>query len=355
VNNHCGLNEANAKPWLGMPEFPYFSSPMDCRKVNQKPDGSVVGHQWDFCGGWHFLGPVAWHYAASEGKWGQTLSCLREGMEEAINSTAMSGHPAFITPLYDGVLPWMGYPNYHFKEGWGKEPMFRFVEQYQRQIAFEFPKSYKLAFMRTIDLADYYRRHYTVTPQTVFVSKTDHILYDMWWLCHWCQEQRLVPRERIPWQTRVSTILQERSARETYYKDPLSYEYILVEDSKRSIRFERESPNPIWWFDYTQQTRGPQGSDITHVETPDVDVLQTSWREEDDHWIIDLNLVASTDFNDYAIALWELPTGIDYKKACIKTTAKDHLLAWNRDGETHLVLFFDLKSEMSIQVAISKP
>lgn len=35
VNDHCGLWEANCAPWLGMPEFPYYASPEDCRKVNQ--------------------------------------------------------------------------------------------------------------------------------------------------------------------------------------------------------------------------------------------------------------------------------------------------------------------------------
>jgi len=355
VNDHCGLNEANAKPWLGMPEFPYFASPVDCRKVNQEPGGSVVAHQWDFCGGWHFLGPVAWHYAASEGRWDQTIKCLREGMEEAKNLTAMSGHPAFLTPLYDGVLPWTGYPNYHFKDGWGGDAMLRFVETYQRQMAFEFTKSYKLAFMRTIDLSDYYRRHYAVTPRTVFVSRTDHVLYDMWWLCHWCQEGLLIPRERIPRLTRISSIMKNRRLAETFYKDPQSCEYILVEDQKRSIRFERESPNPIWWFDYTNQTRGPHGSEITHVETPDVDVLPAPWRKEDNRWTIELTLVTRSEFPDYAIALWGLPSECDWTSVRITTTAREHLLAVNREGERHLVLFFDLKPDKTICVSLGQP
>ena len=66
----AGCNEANAQPWLGMPEFPYFSSPVDCRKVNQGPSGAVVAHQWDFCGGWHFIGPVSWHFKAADGELG---------------------------------------------------------------------------------------------------------------------------------------------------------------------------------------------------------------------------------------------------------------------------------------------
>ncbi len=48
----------------------------------------------------------------------------------------------------------------------------------------------------------------------------------------------------------------------TPYKDPLSYEYILVEDQQRQMRFERECPHPIWYFDYTEQEHGPEGSAI---------------------------------------------------------------------------------------------
>ena len=129
VNDHCGLQEANARPWLGMPEFPYFSSPVDCRKTNQADGGSVVVHQWDFCGGWHFLGPVKWHYAASEGQWETAAKCLRLGMEEARNLVELSGHPAFLLPLYDGVTKHAPYPNGPFNEGFDGEPMFRFVER----------------------------------------------------------------------------------------------------------------------------------------------------------------------------------------------------------------------------------
>ena len=65
VNNHFGLRESNADYWLGMPEFPYFGSPLDCRKTNQGSGGDVVVNQWDFCGGFHFLGPAESHYQCS--------------------------------------------------------------------------------------------------------------------------------------------------------------------------------------------------------------------------------------------------------------------------------------------------
>ena len=103
VNDHCGLEEANTAPWLGMPEFPYFASPLDCRKVNQDRGGEVVAHQWDFCGGWHFLGPAIWHHEMSSGRWDDTERCIRQGVAEALNSSQLSEHPVFLYPLYDGA------------------------------------------------------------------------------------------------------------------------------------------------------------------------------------------------------------------------------------------------------------
>ncbi len=350
VNSHFGLREANARPWLGMPEFPYFASPVDSRKIYQGEGGSVVVHQWDFCGGFHFLGPVRYHYGVSEDQWETALKCLNQGMREAQNLVEMSGHPAFLVPLYDGVTKHYNASNPLFKEGYGSEQMFRFVEQYQRHFFFEFTKQYKLVFARSLDIADYYRRHFKVTPRTIFVSKTNHILYDTWWLCTWNDYRQLIPRERIPWLTRMSTIMAERRAKPDL-KDPLSCEYILVEDQKRQIRFERESPNPIWWFDYTDQEVGPLGSAITHVETPDVDVAPSKWSGRTTQTIM-LKMLTGATFKDYAIALWGLPKRFSGDPAKVETNANDFLLAKNTDGEFHLVLFFDLEPNAEIQVTL---
>lgn len=570
VNEHCGLNEANAKPWLGMPEFPYFESPTDCRKADQTGTSTVVGHQWDFCGGWHFIGPVSWHYKAAEGDWDTAETCIQEGVEELVNLAAMSGHPAFAVPLYDGLVT-AGYPNPHFQYALGEprnfagavsdafivgralspevigrlmtqglaalpdalgawpldgaagetardvsghgrdghfvgEPrpvagvrgtaleldgeddsietdaavavtgtdftigcwvkpaatqrpfanllsshnngagtgyrgisleqsgtdtnrfyliggtgtdwagnsvttqltpgewqhfvvvrrgnrlthylngqvsaeggvpdapfapatdrfrignwarggaaddaaMLRFVERYQRLIAFELPKQHRVAFARSIDISDYYRRNFTRTPRTVFVSKTDHLLYDMWWLCNWCSQGVLVTHERIPWTTRISRVMELRQ-KEHPFKDPLSCEYILVEDHRRSIRFERECPNPLWWFDYTHQERGPEGSSIAHVETPDVDVLRSGWEHGDGAYRIRLRMVTAARFEDYAIALWGLPEGAHPDRAAIETNADEYILARNTDGEHHLVLLFDLEPDKEIEVSL---
>ncbi|MAG35907.1 MAG: hypothetical protein CL878_06655 [Dehalococcoidia bacterium] len=351
VNNHFGLREANADYWLGMPEFPYFASPIDTRKMHQGESGEVVVHQWDFCGGFHFLGPVRYHYGVSEGQWDRALECLQAGVNEAQNLVELSGHPAFLVPLYDGVTKYYPVSSGLFNEGYLGQPMFDFVAKYQGQMAFEFPKRHKLAYARSIDIADYYRRHFPVTPRTVFVSKSDHIDYDKWWLCTWGDDHFLVPRERIPWLTRMSSVFEDRQQRKPY-KDPLSHEYILIEDQQRQLRFERESPNPIWWFDYTVQERGPLGSAITSTQTPDVDIARSEWVRNGTRMTITLNMHTSATFDDYAIALWNVPAAYSPDRSRIETNAKDFVLAKNADGEFHVVLFFDLKPGASLTVTV---
>lgn len=350
VNSHFGLRQANYKPWLGMPEFPYFASPIDCRKTNQGDEGSVVVHQWDFCGGFHFLGPVRYHYGVSENQWDVAIQCLLQGMEEAKNLAEMSGHPAFLVPLYDGVTKHYDVSNPLFKDGYEGETMLRFVDQYQKHFFFQFTKDYKLAFARSLDIADYYRRHFKVTPRTVFVSKTDHLLYDVWWQTKWTIDRQLVTRHRLPWLTRISTIMDERES-DGQCKDPLSCEYLLLEDQAQQIRFERESPNPIWWFDYTDQQPGPLGSEISHVETPDVDIDPTKW-SGDGGLPIRLKMQTRAHFKDYAIALWNVPKVLAEHPDRIETNAKEYVLAKNTDDEIHMVLFFDLEPNIEIMVQL---
>ena len=365
LNNHFGLQEANATPWLGMPEFPYFASPTDFRKVHQGRGGTVVAHQWDFCGSFHFLGPVNSLYDVSKGNWEMPRKCLNEAMREAQNMAELSGHPAFFMPLYEALGRQYDYVaqgdwDPEFRKNYNGKHMFRFIEDYQRLLCFEFTKRYRLAFARSIDIADYYRRHFEVTPRTVMVSKTDHVLHEVGWLCTYNDYRELIPRERIPWLTRISSVLKERRETETrpqYYKDPLSCEFILIEDQARSIRFERESPNPVWWFDYTQQERGPQGSTISHVETPDVVVLRTGWKKDQTGVTMGLKMVTRAEFPNYAIALWGLPAefGSNPDASRIETNAKQFILARNTDGELHLVLFFDLVPQAELQVTLHQP
>jgi hypothetical protein len=240
VVDHGGMAANNERPWLGMPNFPYFSSPIDARQPNQQPGGTMVGHQWDFVGGWHFLGPQTWNYQAAEGQWDKAARYMRQGLEELKNLTEMSGHPAFIYPLYDGY----GYQSYArgvrlpgLKCAYAPE---KFLEQFQRHMAFVFTREYPVVFARALDIADYVRRHFHATPRTVFVSKTDDIFFDMWWHPYWWTDRVFLTSRRIPAHTRMSRVFAFRKARPSLYKDPSSCETIIVEDQERSIRFERE-------------------------------------------------------------------------------------------------------------------
>jgi hypothetical protein len=352
VNDHCGLEEANVPPWLGMPEFPYFASPIDCRKVNQGRGGSVVAHQWDFCGGWHFLGPAIWHHQMSAGRWDRTETCIRQGIEEARNMAELSGHPAFLFPLYDGA----------FERG---EPEFEWVERLQRLLAFRLTKEYPLAFARSLDVADYYRRHFPVTPTTVFVSATDHVEYDRHWLVGWNNHQVSVTQGQLPWETRISELrvasragpiahLLPQAAKPStdVFKDPLSSEYVLVEEQHRQIRFERMCPLPVWYFDYTEQAPGPNGSEIAHAITPDVRVDPPTWRNDAVGLSAELRIISDATFANYAITLWDLPDEYDPATWQIETTASRHLLARNTRGEHHLVLLFDLERSQTIRIRL---
>jgi len=363
VNDHCGLWEANCAPWLGMPEFLYYASPGDCRKVNQEVGGQIVSHQWDFCGSFHFLGPVDWHYAASEGRFDRALTCMTDGMDEFKNLIEMNERPAFVTPLYGGPdKSWGDNPNPIFYAGDHRRWLDPFIERYQRLVAFELPKKYKLVFTRSIDMVDYYRRHFKVTPRTVYVSKSKHLLYDSWWRGPLNNYGVVYTPERIPWSTRLSTV---RKMRETAvfpafqgtmpFKDSLSCEYILIEDQNRQVRFERECPNPIWWFDYTREQRNDKGSFISAVETPDVMIIRSQSFSQDTGLTIKLTMKTQASFPGYAIALWDLP--IDYKTPPedIATTAQSYTLAKNVDGETHMVLYFDLKPSAEVQIVLRKP
>ena len=351
VNDHCGLLEANCMPWLGMPEFLYYASQGDCRKVNQEVGGQVVSHQWDFCGSFHFLGPVDWHYAASEGRFDRTERCMTDGLNEFKNLTEMNGRPAFVTPLYGGSeKSWADNPNPLFYAGDHHRGLEPFIERYQRFVAFELPKQYQLVFTRSIDMVDYYRRHFKATPTTVFSSKTKHPLYDVWWLSSLNNHGVLTTPERIPWSTRLS------SARKTRYdKDPLSCEYIRIEDQTRQIRFERGFPNPTWWFDYTRERRNDKGSLIDAVDTPDVMIVRSQSFSQATGLTIKLIMKTEAVFPGYAIALWGLP--IDYRTSPedIATTAQSYTLVKNVDGETHMILYFDLKPGAEVQVVLRKP
>ena len=343
VKDHCGLEEANTAPWLGMPEFPYYSSPVDCRKVNQARSGKVVAHQWDFCGGWHFLGPAIWHREMSEGRWEDTERCIRQGVAEALNASRLSGHPVFLYPLYDGIYE-RGQPEFEWAERLqaaarvppheGAPHRLRQVARHRRLLPTPLPRH---AHDRVREL----HRPPGLRPP----------------LAHRLEQHGVgVTQNRLPWETRSSDLrvaspsgpvahLLPSSGESPpgVFKDPLSTEYILVEDQRRQVRFERECPLPVWYFDYTDQRVRPEGSSIAHTITPDVRVDPPKWSRTGNGLSAELSVVSEDAFRNYALALWGLPDVYDPASWRIETTANTHLLAGNTSGEHHLVLLFDLE------------
>ena len=350
VNDFCGLWEANCPPWLGMPEFPYFAAAGDYRRSSQG-DSHVVAHQWDFCGGYHFLGPIGYQYGAAGGDWEQASRCMDHGLREAENMAALSGHPACLHVLYDGQVAHRTSPDEFFPDGFGGDEMRGFVEAYQRHLAFTCPKNHRVVFARSIDIADYYIRHCDRTPRTVFVSSTDHIAYDKWWLGGWAGTRQLTPRARLPWQTRTGPILESRASTAAPGKDPMSLEYLLLEDHRRSLRFERACPNPIWWFDYAHDDRWEDGTG-TWFEAPEVRIVRKNEATEAGTYGIDLEFRTDSPLKDYAIVLWGIPLPFVKDAQRIRTNADEAIPARNVDGEFHLILCFDLVPGLEINVRI---
>ena len=103
VESHFGLQMANGGVWLGMPEFAYLASDSNSRRPKQGP-GGLFCHQWDFTGGWHFLGPLSWHFSMSGNDFETAKKCLHDGLAEFQNMATQNPQPAFLFPLYDGNI-----------------------------------------------------------------------------------------------------------------------------------------------------------------------------------------------------------------------------------------------------------
>ncbi len=288
----------------------------------------------------------------SGGEWDSTEKCIRQGVAEAQRMADLSGHPAFFFPLFDGV----------FERG---EPGFEWIERLQECLAFRLTKEYPLSFARSLDVADYYHRHFPVTPTTIFVSETDHLEYDRHWLVGWNNHRVNVTEDFLAWKTSIADLRvaspsgpvahltsQFVESPSDVFKDPLSTENILVENQHRQVRFERMCPLPVWYFDYTEQAAGPNGSEIKHVTTPDVRIKPPAWRKDEAGLSTDLQVTADAAFPNYAIVVWGVPREFDPSTWGIETTAKSHLLARNSKDENHLVLWFNLQQSQTIQVRL---
>jgi len=136
----------------------------------------------DFCGSWHFLGPVSWHIQSARGDISKTRHCITQGIIEYENLAQMSGHPAFVVgPLYDGY-EFFSYPRNKEPQQWQSKLEYRqkYVKEYIKLMAFEMPKNHKIVFARSIDVADYYLRISTRLPYRLCLQN-DHPWYDTWW------------------------------------------------------------------------------------------------------------------------------------------------------------------------------
>ena len=61
---------------------------------------------------------------------------------------------------------------------------------------------------------------------------------------------------------------------------------------------------------------------------------------------------AGAEFPNYAIACWNRPIGSATR---VETRERDFVLAKNTDGESHVVLFFDLRPGAEIEMTIRQP
>jgi len=63
-------------------------------------------------------------------------------------------------------------------------------------------------------------------------------------------------------------------------------------------------------------------------------------------------MITNAEFSGYAVILWDVPTRSDHP--VVTTDANEWVVARNTDGETHLVLFFDLKPGVEIRIVIRR-
>lgn len=125
------------------------------------------------------------------------------------------------------------------------------------------------------------------------------------------------------------------------------YPDVFVEDAYKRLQWQE------------QEIKDPQI--ITSVDS------MPFWRRGDDGTWIKLKMVVqvlpemkskgvSDEFKNYAICLWNIPQEFAHNpnQERIKTNAHDFIVAKNTAGEYHLVLFFDLKPDATLDVRIAE-
>ena len=92
-----------------------------------------------------------------------------------------------------------------------------------------------------------------------------------------------------------------------------------------------------------------------HVRIPDVDVIRTQKYITGRGLEITLRMQTAGTIKGYAICLWGVSTRYPVEAGDIETNAASIQPAANTDGETHLVISFDLRPEAQITVLLRKP
>ena len=229
--------------------------------------------------------------------------------------------------------------------------MREFVDRYRRFAAFEATKQYPLVYTRSIDITDYYRRHFnrrrgpsssarrTICPTTSGGSATG--------AARDCSSPKIASPGIHP-STRSSCAASRGRAPKTRCR----WSTCSWKTTGGPCDSSDECPNPIWWFDYTQQEKGPRGSAIAHTETPKVEVQRSGWVRDGDCRRMILHMHTTASMPDYAVAIWDLPQEFQGDRAKVRTNAKEFIVAWNREREYRLILFFDLKPDAELTVSL---
>lgn len=106
---------------------------------------------------------------------------------------------------------------------------------------------------------------------------------------------------------------------------------------------------------YLLPEQNDKGSTIREVEAPGVMILRSQSFSAETGLKITLTMKTAAELPGYAIALWGLPIDFRTPPDDIDTTAQSYTLVKNVEGETHMVLHFDLKPDAELSVVLRKP
>ena len=86
-------------------------------------------------------------------------------------------------------------------------------------------------------------------------------------------------------------------------------------------------------------------------------IFAPPWQKQTSGYKMELKMETAGNFENYAIALWELPAPFAQNPdpERIQTNAKEFVLVKNTDGEYHMVLFFDLAPDYVLNVELQSP